>query len=46
MEQLQFSNTYPNPFCKSFFKEGKNAMSKEKFTKVWAEMITKIEKKK
>lgn len=30
--------------CKSFFKNGDEAISKKQFTKVWIEMINKIEK--
>lgn len=30
--------------CKSIFKSGENEISKEQFTKMWTDMINKIEK--
>ena len=32
------------PVCKNVFKSGENAISKEKFTKMWADMINKMER--
>ena len=34
----------PNSVCKSIFKSGENAPSKEVFTQKWVELINKIEK--
>ena len=42
MEEKQDSK----PICKSVFKSGENAISKEKFTKMWTEMINKMERDK
>jgi len=34
----------PKPICKSVFKSGENTITKTQFTKMWIEMINKIEK--
>lgn len=34
-----------NPICKSIFKSGKN-ITKDHFTKIWIELINKLEKSK
>ena len=40
MEKVQ----NPIPICKSVFKSGESTTSKMQFTKMWIEMINKIEK--
>lgn len=39
------TNTKPN-ICRSVFKSGENTTSKTQFTKMWVELINKIEKNK
>ena len=34
----------PKKLCRNVFKDGENKTSKSQFTKMWTEMINKIEK--
>ncbi len=40
------ANEHQNPVCKSVFKSGESTTSKETFTKMWIELINKLEQSK
>ena len=40
------NNKQPQAACKSVFKSGENTTSKSQFTKMWIELINRLEKNK
>lgn len=40
------NENYNKCLCKSVFKDGRQSTSKEEFTKIWIELINRIEKNK
>lgn len=40
------NNEQPQATCKSVFKSGENTTSKSQFTKMWIELINRLEKNK